>query len=174
MPKGIPPAGDETIPPAKFVPSAALVSEEEVVSDADDAAVPDGPYVTRARVCGNVVRGGSGSRTGISDALVPSSSDALPSKSIFRGGNEGRNKGVKLHCHKQIVCAVIEPRRNHENRAVSMLPSKFSTTGSSQLAIGSCSSPAVAGLPRARQIQASVSRCRRGFAASDFPLGIPL
>jgi len=100
-PKVIPPADDETIPSA---PSAEFDSEEEVVSDSDEAAFPDGPCMARVGVCGIVARAGPGARAGVSDAFVPSCSDALPSKSILKGrSNECQYKYAKFHCHKQIV-----------------------------------------------------------------------
>jgi hypothetical protein len=117
-PTAIPPVGDETTPPAEFVPPAEF--------DSDEAAFPDGPCMARAEVCGNV---DPVSRAGMSDPLVSSCSEAPASKSIFKGDTD-RCRGAKLNCHKQIICAVIETRRNHEKRAVSMLPNTFFTTWS--------------------------------------------
>ena len=125
-PTAIPPAGDETTPPAEVVPSTEFDSEEALVSEWDEAAFPDGPCMARAGVCGNV---GPDSRARMSDPLVSSCSVAPASKSIFKGDTDRRCRGAKLNCHKQIVCAVIETKRNHEKRAVSMLPSTFSTMG---------------------------------------------
>jgi hypothetical protein len=162
-PKATPPAGDETIPPAEVVPSAEI--------DSDEAAFPDDPRMVPEEVCGDA---GPDARSGVSDALVPSCSDAPTSRSIFKGETKCRDRGAKLNCHKQTACAVIETRRSHEKRAVSKLSSTFSTTGSAQLLTGSRLPPAVAGMRRAMPIQASVLRCRREFVVSDSPLGIPL
>jgi hypothetical protein len=100
VPKAIPPADDETIPSA---PSAVFDSDEALVSDPDEVSFPDDPCMARAGACENVARAGPGARTGMSDAFVPSCSDALPSKSILKGRNEWRYKYAKFHCHKQIV-----------------------------------------------------------------------
>ena len=100
VPKAIPPADDETIPSA---PSAVFDSDEALASDPDEVAFPDDPCMARAGACENVARAGPGARTGMSDAFVPSCSDALPCKSILKGRNECQYKYAKFHCHKQIV-----------------------------------------------------------------------
>gem|GEM_PF-5725595 len=162
-PTEIPPPGDETTSPAEVVPSAEL--------DPDEAAFPDGPRMARAEVCGN---DGPDARSGVSDALVPSCSNAPTSKSIFKGETKCRDRGAKLNCQKQTICAVIETRRNQVKRAVSKLSSTFFTTRSFQFLTGSCLPPVVAGMRMAMPIQASVLRCRREFVVSDSLLGIPL
>ncbi len=129
-PAPIPPVGDETTPAGKVDPSAEFASAEVVPAE---AAPPDKRCAFDATAF--EILAGPGAWAVMSDALVPSRSDALPSKSILKGCKECRYKYAKFHCHKKSVWAVIETRRNQEKRVVSMLPN-----GPSEERIRACAS----------------------------------
>jgi hypothetical protein len=132
-PEDLPADGDELPSPPTAIPPPG----DETTSPAELSRLPNSirtkPFFRTARpwLSGKSVESSVQTLGPVwSDALVPSCSDAPASKSIFKGETKCRDRGVKLNCHKQIVCAVIETRRNHEKRADSMLPNTFFTTWS--------------------------------------------